>query len=273
MHLYILFKYVHANPFSDEMKIEQLSVIILSIVVIVSVLSISVVALSYNAHNSMQKPMSSISVSGSGYASYMPEYLTVYMYINGSGSNSSTAYNNLSNIVNELNGTAKPYLVSNQSGIKSLSYSLYRYHIPNYTYMNSTKTYRYTNSSIYVASITASALVPSSNINNFIAAISNNNYVSVSNIAPYTTAAEYSALTENALNAAMINATTQARILSGNNTLYISNISSYKQYIYPIYMNSVATTYSQRYGYGNAVITLPNYTIGETVSMVFRYYS
>lgn len=246
--------------------------IILSIVVVVSVLSIAIVSLSYSAHNRSQTQMSSIAVSGTGYASYAPEYVVVYMYVNGSGSNSTMAYKNLSNILNEVNASAKPYLASNQSGVKTLSYSMYRFHVYNYTRNNTTKVYDYSNSTIYVASESVSALVQSSNINGFVSAMSNN-YLSVTSITPYTTTAEYSSLVANALNAAMINATIQARILSGNNTLYISNISSYRQYVYPLYYSGASNIYSQKYGYGTSVISLPNYTIGESVSMVFRYYS
>ncbi len=254
------------------MKIEQLSMIILSIVVVISVLSIAIVSLSYNAHSRSQTQMSSIAVSGTGYASYTPEYVVVYMYVNGSGSNSMMAYKNVSNILNEVNASAKPYLASNQSGIKTLSYSTYRFHVYNYTRNSTTKTYGYSNSTIYVASESISALVQSSNINGFMSAMSNNN-LSITGMSPYTTAIEYSSLVANALNAAMINATIQARILSGNNTLYISNISSYRQYVYPLYYSSASNIYSQKYGYGTSVISLPNYTIGESVSMVFRYYS
>ena len=255
------------------MKIEQLSMIILSIVVIISVLSITIVSLSYSSHNRTQTQMSSIDVSGTGYASYTPEYITVYLYVNGSGNNSTMAYKNVSNILSEVNASAKPYLASNQSGIKTLSYSIYRFHVYNYTHNNITKTYRYSNSTIYVASESISALVQSSDINDFMSTMSNNNYLSVTGMAPYTTAAEYSSLVANALNAAMINATIQARILSGNNTLYISNISSYRQYIYPLYASYASNIYSQKYGYGTSLISLPNYTIGESVSIVFRYYS
>ena len=177
-----------------------------------------------------------ISLSASGIINASPDQASVFLYLNATGDNSAAAVSNLSTIASELNSSIMPYLNSNSSLIKTLSYSVYS---PQKC-INSTPYYYppvlcvpQNASKYYVAAEYIQVTVPQvSNVNPVLGALSSIPGVSINNVGSDLSVQQEAALNQQALAMALDNATSQARILAGNKGIELQNITVENGYIY-----------------------------------------
>jgi uncharacterized protein YggE len=186
---------------------------------------------------------------------------TIYLSINGTGATNQQAVQNISATLQKFNSTILKYVNSNLSQISTSYFNVYKLY----------------NKSGYEAMESLSVTIP--NINNVspaIGAISNISNVFVNDAQPKLSDAQTSAMRVKALTFALANATSQARALIGNKTIYTTNISVNNFYVYPFkYGTAVAAGGQSVPQASNTTITPQFYgglnQVTESVTVTFYY--
>lgn len=196
-----------------------------------------------------------ITVSASGVSYGYPQVATIYLRMNGTGSNAAIATANLSLTLNQFNFTMAKYLGNNSSGMSTQSYSLQRIY----------------NSSKYEASEIVSLSVPQiANVSPMLGALSLIQNVYVIQTSSSLSNQQSEQLMQSALSLAIQNATSQAQVAAGSNAISIKNVTVSKGYVYPVY----PAAYSG--GFNSASVQNPLFFNGregvrEQVTIEFAY--
>lgn len=162
--------------------------------------------------------LSSIIITASGAASNKTTEAQIYLTINATGATNAAAVQNISSTVNTFNSTVSKYVNYNMSRISTDYFNVYK----NY------------NQTGYTATESLSVVIPSiSNASSVILALSSIPNVYVQNVQSALSPSQITSLRSIALSAALANATSQARALIGNNTIYSTNITVNSYYFYP----------------------------------------
>lgn len=200
------------------------------------------------------KALSSISISASGSAKGLPSRADIYFYINATGNTTAAATANLSSRLSLFNRTISPYLGGNMSLIKTQYYDVSNVYT-NRT--NATPTYQVQESIVVT-------LPELSKLNGLLANITVVKGLEVQGVNANLSDAQILALRQQALQAALANATSQATSLIGNAAIVNTTISvnSYYMTPYPLY----AAAGSSNSG-GPAIIKSQNLYYNGTASV------
>ncbi len=204
---------------------------IIAVVAIVAMAIVLVLSVLYPNGAFQNQGLTYITVTASGTSYAYPQSATLYVSMNGTGATSEIATANLSLTLNEFNYTVLKYIDSNTSRIRTQSYSLQKVW----------------NSSNYEATELVSVSVPQvQNVTALLATLSLIQDVYINQVSAQFTNSQVGQLTQSALALALQNATSQATVLSGNNTVKIRNITVSRSYVYPFPLYSNAGLSSPR---------------------------
>ncbi len=196
------------------MKFDQL----MAIIALVAIIVLGIVVVSIYGARTTQESHGSITLSATGVASGFPSEGEMVIFVNGTGTTTAAAEENLSTTISKLNLTILPYLHNNVSKIKTVSYLLTRKY----------------NSPVYEASENLDVLVPEvGNVTNILERIASLNNVYVMGVSSKLSASDISSLRNESLSLALQNATGQAEILARGAQIEVSNISAGSYYVYP----------------------------------------
>jgi uncharacterized protein YggE len=191
-----------------------------------------------------------ITVSATGSAQAAPQLATLSVLMNGTGSSPAIATSNLSLTLTQFNYSISPYIESNSSRITAQSYSVYKY-----------------NTSRYVATESVSVSLPNVlNTSSILGSLSQINGVYIHGVNTQFSREQFNILSQQALSAAMVNATAQAAVLAPNKTLSVRNITISSSYTYPysFLANTAGASKSPIFFSGIEAVT-------KTVTVVFSY--
>lgn len=222
-----------------------------------------------------------ITVSATGSAKAQPAQAVVYLSVNGTGSTTQNAVENLSATTSVLNATLYGYVNKNLSNIDTSSYNVevlcngsvytvqpgaqpaiypYRYGCS----LNSTVVYE------AVEQLTVT-LPNADNASSLVGAVSGINNVYVNEVDAQLSQAQVATLRPLALSDAMANATAQAQATLGsgyNISIVNITVNSYNFYPYPIYAAGAVSS-----GAAKQPIIYPGTSaLTESVSVIFAYH-
>lgn len=140
-----------------------------------------------------------ITLTASGSVSASPDQAAVYINLNSTGRNASSATVNLTASLAELNSTLSKFIMINSTTIQTMSYSLYRVQ----------------NSSSYAAHERVQLTLPLNVTPAILGSLPSVSGISISGFNMQLSAEKISSLRATALAIAMQNATTQAQIIAG----------------------------------------------------------
>ncbi len=226
-------------------------IFIILVLVILIMGAIIVIGTLYPSGISATGGRSYVEITATGEASASPTEAIAYLTVNGSGSTPKLALDSLTTSLDTLNITLLRY-TGNASQIKTVSYSM-------------NKVY---NSSAYEAQEGVSVTLRNiSNVSPMLEALSSLSNVYVSGVSSMLSDIQSSRLGGAALLDALDNATIQARVLTGNATLTIRNITEENYFVYP--MSAFAASSAQQ-------APGPSYSAGseevvERINVVFSY--
>jgi len=196
--------------------------IILSVLAILSV----VFLISYGGKQAPEVSGRYITLTASGVAYGYPNQGLMYLFVNSTANNSSTALQNMESIVSRINSSVMPYLNGNASKIKTESYSLFKVY----------------NSTNWEASEVIGVILPNvSNVNQVIGVLGKIDGVGIQSVQAQLSPSQFQSLLTLALQNAEQNATTQAQGIAGSGVpIQIQNITveGYPIY-YPLGLSSV----------------------------------
>ncbi len=192
-----------------------------------------------------------ITVRASGTSYGYPEEGIVYLSVNGTGLTPEIATSNLSLSLAKLNYTLSKY--ANSSSIKTTYYSL-------------SKVY---NSTMYTAVEGIEVDTSAANVSPVLGAVASVKGILVLSASAKLSNAQTSQLINQALASAMQNATSQAELLAGTNSVTAVNISSYSYYIYPVYSTGVFSGAAAP-GAQNPAFFTGTQSVNEQINVVFR---
>jgi uncharacterized protein YggE len=230
--------------------------------------------------------MLSISATGSAYNKSSEAQISVT--INGTGTTSALAVQNLSSTLGRFNSTAYGFLNGNYSLLATTYYSVYKpYSYPCGVYAggvsgiiptpicNMSKT---SNLSNYVAVEEITVTLPNiSNVSSFLGAVGSIPNVYVTSTYPLLSDRQATMLRSEALAAALANATSQAKALIGNDTILSTNITVNNYYVYPYELAGAGSGISTINGNVTPTTTIgPEFYSGlnkvtESINVVFYY--
>ena len=204
-----------------------------------------------------------ITISASGSASAKPAQATVDLVMNGTGMSTAAALQNLSSTLNQFNTTIKNYVNGNFSLVTTTYFNIY----PriNYTYNTTSRMYTSYKSG-YVATEDISVVIPNiNNVSNVVDSLSSISNIYVSSINQELSNVQTQSLRQEALSAALSNATAQAQALAGGANIAIRNITETSFYYAPLPI---------RFATQSSESSIANYyggtsTVTETISVVF----
>ena len=192
-----------------------------------------------------------ITIRASGAATGYPAEGIVYLEINRTGQTPAIATANLSLSVAELNNTLLKY--ANSSNISTTYYSLSKI----------------TNSSMYEAIEGIQVKAGGAAVGPILGAVSSINGIAVTGASSRLSSKQSAELMAQALSAAMANATSQAEILAGTNSVTAENITSYS-YIYPYPIFASAGLASVPAAPNNPSFFAGTQAVTEQVTVVFK---
>lgn len=206
---------------SDSMKNELALylVIILAVVIFAALLIFTLQSTSRLGGGTSTVNMNQLTISASGTVSNSSSQASMYLIVNGTGTTSQLAVQNISATLNKFNSTILKYVNGNLSRISTSYFNVYK----NY------------NKTGYTATEGLNLILPNiKNVSGAISSLSNISDLYVVGASPQLSDAQTSAMRIRALSLAMSNATAQAYALIGNNeTIYATNISVNNYRIFP----------------------------------------
>jgi uncharacterized protein YggE len=212
-----------------------------------------------------------IMVSASGSASAVPTQAAIYLLLNGTGTTAASAFSNLTAISTELNATLQPFLGGNASAIETQSYTLYPASNCTTLYPSlypSTTTICPSQRRFYIAAEAAVVTLPSvSSVDSALSGLSRIAGVSIEGVSAKLSAQQQASLQQDALSAAINNATSQAEALANGKAVAIQNITVQNSYIfYPRYgaFSASASAANQTFFTGKATVTKSIYVVFST---------
>ncbi len=152
-----------------------------------------------------------VTVTARGQATAVPDEAVVYIEVNGSGASPKLAVDNLTMALDRLNLTLYKYVGGNASLIKTISYTMNK---------------AYNRSSYEAQEFLEARLYNMQNVSPMLGALASLSDVYVLSVSSRLSEAQGSGLESEALLNAMDNATEQARVLTGNATLTVKNITA-----------------------------------------------
>jgi uncharacterized protein YggE len=179
-------------------------------------------------------PLSSVMVSASGTAKGVPSMGQVGVYINATGGTSMAATLNLSSRIDAFNKTAYSYVAGNTSLISTGYYNVGQ------AYSNKTNA-----TPVYEAEESLTVTLPKiSQVNGFLLNITGVPGLQVQSVSGTLSPSQVTELRQQALSAAIANATAQAKSIIGNATITNSTveISSYSTVPYPVYAEGAVSS-------------------------------
>ena len=232
------------------MKVEYLLTLIIFATIIVAGIIISLFVLYPKGLSPSSKNY--IFVSASGFAYGTATQAQLYLTVNGTGSTTQVATANISLTLAKINASLSRYLNGNMSLAQTQYYNIYKQY----------------NRSGFVA--TTQLLINIPNINNVTPILTDLSYVPnvyINNVQAKLSDQDVTRLRNEALTSAMENATSQARVIAGNQTLAPTNITISSYVVYP---------YQYYYGAAASAAPGPAYFPGinqvrESINVVFRY--
>jgi uncharacterized protein YggE len=177
--------------------------------------------------------MRTITLTASGSASASPETAEVQVSMNATGATPALAEANLSSSVALMNSTVLPFLNGNTSKIQTTSYQIQQ--ATNCTYDSSMPYYCITHRlPYYVASESFEITVPKiGNSSGVITGLSRISGLELDGVQAALSADQQSSLNQQALSAALANATSQAQLLAGEGTpIEVENITVQSSEVY-----------------------------------------
>ncbi len=211
-----------------------------------------------------------ITVSASGSVSAEPAMAQVQVSINGTGATAALANANLSSSVAAMNSTILPFLNGNASEIQTTSYQIYQ--ATNCTYpSNLTFSYCITQKlPYYVAYESFTVSVPNlKNASQVITGLSGIPGLQLQGVQAALSDGQQAMMGQEALSAALANATAQADILAGNGIVQVENITvQYSQIYYPRVYNLAGASASVA-NKSSAVFFGGTATVQRSINVVF----
>lgn len=211
-----------------------------------------------------------ISVTASGSASAAPAMAQVQVFMNATGNTAALANSNLSSAVAAMNGTILPLLGGNASLIQTTSYQLYR--ATNCTYTAAMPYYCISQKlPYYVASEGFTISVPDiKNASPAITDLSGIPNLQLNGVQASLSKSQQVWLNQEALSAALANATGQAQLLAGSGvSIQVENITvqSSGVYYYPVaYLSAGAVSASAK---NTSMFFGGTATVQRSISVVF----
>jgi uncharacterized protein YggE len=218
-------------------------------------------------YSAVVQPTHTVVVSATGSATSLPTQAQIYLTATGNGTTAQAATASLATTITAVNKTLYRYVGGNLSMISTNYYSLQKNTCQNYYEV--TTIYPPCNSTGYSATESLIVTIPSiDNISLALTALANIPNVSIDSIKTLLDLSQISALRQEALQAALTNATVQAQSLAGNAALVARNISVSSSNFYPgVYFNTASASPAAKqvhiYGGTSSVV--------ENIRVVFTY--
>jgi uncharacterized protein YggE len=228
------------------------------------------ILISYSAFGNGVQRMRTISVYASGSASAVPAEAEIQVFMNATGKTAALANANLSSGVAAMNSTILPLLGGNASLIQTTSYVIYQ--ATNCTYATAAPYYCISQKlPYYAASEGFEISVPGiKNASRAITALSGLPSLQLNGVQAALSRSQQAALGQEALSAALANATGQAQLLAGSGaSIEVENITVQSSGIYYPVVYSTGSKLSASVSGGSSVFFGGSATVQKSISVVF----